>query len=350
MYGLFEARQDIRNAGYVLVVEGYMDVVALAQLGFPQVVATLGTACTPVQVQKLMRQTDLIVFAFDGDKAGKSAARRALEAGLPYVSDNKSMRFLFLPSDHDPDSFVRQYGAEAFEEEIKNAVPFSEFLFQEIIKGNDLSTMEGRAKAQYLAKPFLQAIQPSALRLQIVRKLGELTQTASDELESLLGLSKPVTRKQRAQPRRSRPQIVGLGRQVIRLLLVYPELVLELEEEERNAMGQFDQEDADALANIVNATYAIGENVSFAALVEYFRLSGRDYEALIAEVMDGLDFDVTAARRQLKDLLRRFRIQMIKEELDSLMESGQAPERRAYFLELQNERQVLERQIIEESI
>ncbi len=107
LYGLFEARQAIRNAGYVLVTEGYMDVVALAQLGFPQAVATLGTACTPTHVHKLLRQTDHIVFSFDGDRAGRRAARRALDACLPHATDNKTIKFLFLPAEHDPDSYVR---------------------------------------------------------------------------------------------------------------------------------------------------------------------------------------------------------------------------------------------------
>jgi DNA primase len=127
LYGLWEARQAIRDAGYVLVTEGYMDVVALAQLGFPQAVATLGTACTSTHVQKLLRQTDNVIFSFDGDKAGRRAARRALEACLPLITDNKTIRFLFLPQEHDPDSFVREFGADAFEQEIANAMPLSQF-------------------------------------------------------------------------------------------------------------------------------------------------------------------------------------------------------------------------------
>ena len=348
LYGLFEARQDIRSAGYVLVVEGYMDVVALAQLGFPQAVATLGTACTPVQVQKLMRQTDLIVFAFDGDRAGQSAAKRALQASLPYVTDNKSVRFLFLPSEHDPDSFVREYGAEAFEKEIKNAMPFSEFLFQVITRETDLSTLEGRAKAQYVAKPLLQAIQPSALRLQIVGKLGELTGTASDELESILGLAKPLPRKKQLRPRESRPQIVSLGRRVARILLIYPELVPELEEWERSAIEQFDPDDARTLSDIVNAAHAIGENVSYASLIEYFRMAGWDYDKLIAETKDSRDLDMAAARRQLKDSFRQIRIRLITGELKELMASGQALEKRQYVLDLQNEQRALQQQIVEE--
>jgi len=115
LYGLFEGRKAIRDQGYVLVCEGYMDVVALAQLGFANAVATLGTACTPFHVRTLLRQTDRIVFSFDGDSAGQRAAQRALEASLPILGDDKEIRFLFLPSEHDPDSYIRQYGTATFE-------------------------------------------------------------------------------------------------------------------------------------------------------------------------------------------------------------------------------------------
>ena len=128
LYGLFEARSAIRQAGYVLVTEGYMDVVALAQLGFPQAVATLGTACTADHVRLLFRFSDAVVFSFDGDAAGRRAARKALEAALPWASDTRSVRFLFLPPEHDPDSYVRAHGSEAFEQCIRQAVPLSRFL------------------------------------------------------------------------------------------------------------------------------------------------------------------------------------------------------------------------------
>ncbi|MCM1281395.1 MAG: DNA primase [Alistipes senegalensis] len=348
LYGLFEARQAIREAGYVLVVEGYMDVVALAQLGFPQAVATLGTACTPVQVQKLMRQTDMVVFAFDGDKAGQGAARRALEASLPYVTESKSVRFLFLPPDHDPDSFVREYGAEAFEREIRQAVPFSGFLFQTITKGNDLHTPEGRARAQYVAKPLLQAIQPSALRRQLVHKLGELTQTADDELEQLLGLAaKPAARRPAAPRRQARPQVMGLGRQALRILFMYPELALELEAAERNAVEAFSPDDAPVLADIINAVHAIGEEVSFAALVEYFRLSGKDYGHWVADMMEGLDFDVVSARKQLKGSLLQIQIRLAAAELDDMMKTGRALENRQHVLDLQDELQRLKQLLVQ---
>ena len=109
----------------MLVVEGYMDVVALAQLGFPNAVATLGTACTAEHVQKLFRFTDSVVFSFDGDAAGRRAAGRALEASLPHATDTRTVRFLFLPTEHDPDSYIRERGAEAFEGCIAQSVPLS---------------------------------------------------------------------------------------------------------------------------------------------------------------------------------------------------------------------------------
>src|SRR5580765_7696053 len=125
LYGLFEARAALRDQGYALVTEGYMDVVALAQLGFPNAVATLGTACTPEHVQKLFRFTDSVVFSFDGDAAGRRAAGRALEAALPHATDTRTIRFLFLPTEHDPDSYVREFGEEAFEQCVARAVPLS---------------------------------------------------------------------------------------------------------------------------------------------------------------------------------------------------------------------------------
>ncbi len=347
LYGLFEARQAIRDVGYVLVVEGYMDVVALAQLGFPQTVATLGTACTSIQIQKLMRQTDLIVFAFDGDNAGQSAARRALEASLPYVTDNKSVRFLFLPQNHDPDSFVREYGAEVFEKEVKNAIPFSEFLFQVITKDKDLNTIEGRAKAHSVAKPLLQAIKPSALRMQIVRKLGEITRTSSEELEKFLEFSSKPPSKKTILKRQERPQITSLSRQVVRVLMAYPELVFGLHEDEIEAVELFSPEDKQALSGIVNAAHAIGENVNFAVLTEYFRISGRDYDQLITEVVERTDFNVISAKKHLKDALLKIQIRLITDELNILTESKKALENPQYFRSLQQKQQLLQRQMIE---
>jgi len=170
LYGLFEARQAMRERGYALVVEGYMDVVALAQAGFGNAVATLGTACTPDHVHKLLRFTDHVVFSFDGDAAGRRAAGRALEAALPHVSDLRGFRFLFLPPEHDPDSYVRAYGAEGFERCVAAAIPLSRQLLERASDGADLATAEGRARMLAQARPLWSALPVGALRAQMDAK------------------------------------------------------------------------------------------------------------------------------------------------------------------------------------
>jgi DNA primase len=168
LYGLFEARAALRQRGCVLVVEGYMDVVALAQSGFGNAVATLGTACTAEHVQKLFRFTDSVVFSFDGDEAGRRAAGRALEAALPHATDTRTVRFLFLPPEHDPDSYVREHGAEAFEAFVAAAVPLSKQIVAVASAGCDLATAEGRARMLAHARPLVAQLPDGLLRGQIV--------------------------------------------------------------------------------------------------------------------------------------------------------------------------------------
>ena len=174
LYGLFEARQGLRQKGYALVVEGYMDVVALAQLGFPNAVATLGTACGAEHVQKLFRFTESIVFSFDGDAAGRRAAGRALEASLPFATDLRNIRFLFLPTEHDPDSYVRQLGTPAFDRLVEQAVPLSRQLIAAASEGCDLAAAEGRARFLANAKPLWQALPDGALKRQLLGELAKL--------------------------------------------------------------------------------------------------------------------------------------------------------------------------------
>ena len=185
LYGLFEARAAIRDAGYVLVTEGYMDVVALAQLGFPHAVATLGTACTPDHVHKLFRFTDAVVFSFDGDEAGRRAARKALEGALPYASDVRSIKFLFLPPEHDPDSFVRAHGQEAFARCVQQATPLSNFLLDSAGEGCDLDTAEGRALMASRAKPMWTALPDGALKRQLLGAIARLAHLEAQELQEL---------------------------------------------------------------------------------------------------------------------------------------------------------------------
>ncbi len=350
LYGLFEARQAIREAGYVLVVEGYMDVVALAQLGFPQAVATLGTACTPVQVQKLMRQTDRIVFSFDGDNAGRGAAGRALEASLPLVSDTKSVAFLFLPPEHDPDSYVRKYGAEAFEKQVKEATPLSEFMLQEIVAGNDLKTLEGRARAQHKAKPWCQAMVPSALRLQVLRKLGQLTQTPDDELEAFLEIARPVVRSRRREARSPRPPVVGLERQVMRLLLMYPQFAERLSETDVGTIIDFSPDKGDLLKTVLDAIRELGEQGSYATLVECLRMKGVDCEQLVHETL-GREYEQELALLELKGAVRQIRVRVLATEMEKLFSSElSVEEKNRRYYELKKQQDDLQEEMARESL
>jgi len=185
LYGLYECRSGLRAKGYALVTEGYMDVVALAQLGFPNAVATLGTACTADHVHKLLRFTEQVVFSFDGDAAGRRAAGRALEAALPHASDTRSFRFLFLPPEHDPDSYVREFGADAFEAFVRNAVPLSRQLLDHAAADCELASAEGRARMLSQARPLWQALPEGALRSQLLGELAIRGGLPADELARL---------------------------------------------------------------------------------------------------------------------------------------------------------------------
>jgi DNA primase len=182
LYGLFEARTALRQHGYALVTEGYMDVVALAQLGFANAVATLGTACTPEHVQKLFRFTDSVVFSFDGDSAGRRAARKALDAALPFASDMRTVKFLFLPAEHDPDSFIREHGKEGFAAYVSKAVPLSRFLLEAAGEDCDLDTAEGRARMASNARPLWSALPEGALKPQLLAEIAEQVLIDSREL------------------------------------------------------------------------------------------------------------------------------------------------------------------------
>ncbi len=209
-----------------------MDVVALAQNGFANAVATLGTACTAEHVQKLFRFTDTVVFSFDGDAAGRRAAGRALEAALPHATDLRSVRFLFLPPEHDPDSFVRELGPAAFDEQVAKAVPLSRQLLEHASQGADLGNAEGRARMLAQARPLWQALPEGALRRQLLPELARHAQMEPADLASLWGQGQAAcgrTGAARAGCSRGPPRAAGrrapagLADQALRLLLRHNE-------------------------------------------------------------------------------------------------------------------------------
>ena len=345
LYGLFEARQAIREAGYALVTEGYMDVVALAQLGFPQAVATLGTACTPIHVQKLLRQTDHVIFSVDGDSAGRRAARRALDASLPHANDNKVIKFLFLPTEHDPDSYVRELGAEAFEQQVRDAMPLSQFLIREVTANNDLNTSEGRARAQFDAKPLMQSMPPSALRLQIVHSLAQATQTTPAEIEALFELAQPVARARVAPPKSKRTAPVGLESQIMRLLVAHPVLAIELDHTSVKAVAQLAPDCAEMWEQLISAGQAMGAQANFAVLAEILRTTGSDFDSMIAEIAAEPESEIDAARLELAGAIRQTKMKLLKAELKQLFASGLSPEKaRARYDELMLQQEQLRRQ------
>ncbi|MDB5729463.1 MAG: primase [Noviherbaspirillum sp.] len=351
LYGLFEARQAIREAGYVLVTEGYMDVVALAQLGFPQAVATLGTACTPVHVQKLLRQTDSVIFSFDGDAAGRRAARRALDACVPHATDNKTLKFLFLPQEHDPDTYIRELGTEAFEQQVRDAMPLSQFLINEAAGESDLNTPEGRAKVLFEAKPLLQAMPPSGLRLQVVRSIAQLTRTTPAEVEALFELAQPVARSRVAPPRSKRTPPMGLERQMIRLLMAHPVLAGDLDEAALSAAAHLAPDNAEMLVQLVDICRTLGAQGNFATLVEQLRGAGADFDALIAEIATDSESNLDAARLELAGAVRQTKMQVLKAELDQLAATGLASEEaRMRYRELVQQQEQLRKQAEVENI
>jgi DNA primase len=193
LYGLFEARAAIRSEGAVIVVEGYMDVVGLAQLGVRNAVATLGTATTPTHIQKLLRASDKIIFSFDGDSAGRRAAWRALQACLPLLRDDISIRFLFLPTEHDPDSYIREFGEEAFRACLKESDALSTFFLNELASRHSVKEVEGRSALVHEARPLLAQVPAITLKIQLQNELARLVQLTPEELAQLMAQLPPPT-------------------------------------------------------------------------------------------------------------------------------------------------------------
>ncbi len=223
LYGLFLARRAIRDAGRALVVEGYMDVVALAQYGIEYAVAALGTATTPFHITKLMRQADEIVFCFDGDKAGLTAAWRAAMNALPALTDGLKLSFLFLPKEHDPDSYVREFGKEKFEAEVKAAMPLSQYILKHLSENNPLQSQEDRVRFLNEAEPIMQQINAPRSAMYLRKKVAELAQLSLEEMHSLLKLPNLNKASVQARPKLTRTTN-SLQKRFCLMLLMQPSL------------------------------------------------------------------------------------------------------------------------------
>jgi DNA primase len=377
LYGLYEARNALREHGYVLVTEGYMDVVALAQLGFPNAVATLGTACTAEHVHKLFRFTDSVVFSFDGDSAGRRAARKALDAALPYATDVRSIKFLFLPDEHDPDSFIRANGQEAFAQYVSDATPLSRFLVEAAREGCDLGSAEGRAHMAANAKPLWMALPEGALKMQLLAELAAQAQLDSEKLTALwtpaaaspkadvdtwrrdgdpnaaAQFTRPGSWGDRGSYRSQRPraplraQPASRADHAARILLGHSELWESLTGEDHGLLCELPTPHGPLMAWLEAQLHEHGPLV-WSALRE--ELKEREEQALAVRLMadSAVTADVTGEGSadsgvELRDLLNRMLVERIKEqETQAIDACAQDPTALVRYRELHVRRQQLE--------
>ena len=344
LYGLSQARLPIRESGKAVVVEGYMDVVALAQHEVGYAVATLGTATSATHIGKLLRQTDEVVFCFDGDSAGRRAAWHALEVSLPLLADQKTIRFLFLPAEDDPDSYVRAHGKEVFEARLREAWPLSEFLLTELKSRVDMNSVEGRSKLIHEARPLLQKIAAPVMQLQMLKQLAEMAGMTQDEAARLCDIHLP------AAPRRSsgaeqassrpswqapgragdeRPGLSGRGRgfsgkaalmperrrerDFLRFVMLVPDLAEKVPEE---ILGG-ESPESKVLAHVVNLVESRGV-VSTSDLIDL--LHGGIEESLVGELCQ----QVLASRDKEEDIRAEFADALVQAEEGRLDQRIQA--------------------------
>ncbi|HTJ97453.1 MAG TPA: DNA primase [Rhodocyclaceae bacterium] len=332
LYGLTQARQFIRDTDTVIVVEGYMDVVALAQHGVGNAVATLGTATTGDHIHKLMRQAEKIVFCFDGDKAGRKAAWRALENSLPHLADDHSLGFLFLPPEHDPDSYVREHGAETFQRLVAQPTSLIEFFIRELSNRIESNGDDSGRLLITEAEPLITQIGPGAplLRLQLLKELAAKSGFSQAELEGQYKI-KPMAAPSRRPPPapRSRPSARPLDHTLLEIILQQPTWATRLPLElipNNTQEGAVLHAIADALEHGDLPAGGIG------LLLEHFRNS--PHEEVIARFASQMaeDLDVSELEQVLNDSVEHIRNAGVGQEIAVLTErarnGGLSPEER----------------------
>ncbi len=336
VFGLPQARAALREKNTAIVVEGYMDVVALAQHGIGNALATLGTATTATHVQKLLRQVDRIVYCFDGDNAGRKAAWRALENSLEALPEQKSIGFVFLPQGEDPDSFVRTRGTAAFERLIAEAAPLSDYLLRELAAQCDLTSAEGKARLVADAKPLLGRLQSPLLRLQLVKRLAEASGFAQTEVERLCELRSFTPPAPARAPRRA----PSLLRPLLRLLLQKPALAQRLP----LAALPDGTVEGRAVRRLCELIHAAGEPPPpYAALIERLRGEGEEIETSLrdaaAELMqhpyaeEDIDAEFDGALARLAEAEHKRSFAALQEKVQKLGVSGLSGEEKRQYLQ-----------------
>ena len=340
LYGLYEARQALRSIDRLVVVEGYMDVIGLARHGIDYAVATLGTATTADHLNRIFRLTDDVFFAFDGDRAGRKAAWRALENALPLMREGRQIRFVFLPEKEDPDSYVREHGAGAFETCLDEGMPLAEFLVAELARDTDLSSVDGRARLAERAAPLLRKLPVGVYRELLLDSLAERVGLSGAKLQSLLfrdGGGKHDRTSTSRGPMRRASQSGGpsLVRRAITLLLHEPAVA---KDTDATALSGLNRPGAGLLCALIE-TVQEDPNISTAGLLERFRQhdEGRHLGRLAtSEMPAGEDFDAAAefadcsaqlaqaaARERRSYLIEKQTLSGLSaEELDELSELG----------------------------
>jgi DNA primase len=320
LFGLYEAKQSSKSElPQLLVVEGYMDVVMLAQHGIRNAVATLGTATTREHLGLLFKSTSRVVFCFDGDRAGRSAAWRALEQALPETYEGRECRFMFLPEGHDPDTLVQEIGAEAFRQRTEQALSLSDFLLGELSKQVNLGTRDGRARLAGLARPHLERMREGALRTLIVGELVRLTHLGRQDLEAILEAKSPAAGPVNVERlERSGPNPIKAA---LQLLLERPELAQRVEHVEQLAASP--QRGMDIL---IDAIEFFREQPQFKAsqLLEEWRGTPRG-EALNRILGGGIGLDDAALEREFDDAISLLRRKALRSRAETLL--AQARER-----------------------
>ena len=333
LFGLPQARQALRETDTAIVTEGYMDVIALAQNGVGNAVATLGTATTATHVSKLLKQVDRIVFCFDGDNAGRKAAWRALENSLEALADNKRLGFIFLPQEDDPDSYIRANGKAEFDKLVVQAMPLSDFLLRELAQRCDLTSSEGKAQLIYEAKPLLLKLPTPLLRLQLVKRLAEASGFAQSEVERLCELKSYTP----AAPARAKRTAPSLTRNLLRLVLHKPKLAAQVPIDLLP-----DTPERPALVRLHELVSTNPEASTYASLRE--RLRGLPEESLIeaaaAELL-GLPSDEAESAAEFRDTLEKLQAGGQKKVFDELQikaqrlgVAGLTPEEKLAYIQL----------------